>query len=72
MLFVAMWIQCVGQMYTVCVPFEDQSNGTQCMCKGPIQWEYAACTKDQCDEDTMYVTKNLMDVQRTNPMGQCI
>ena len=39
------------------------------MCKGPIQWEYAVCTKDQSYGDTMHVTKNLMRVQRTNPMG---
>ena len=27
---------------------------------------------DQSDVDTMHGTKNLMHVQRTNPMGQCM
>ena len=67
--------------HIVCVPFEDQScylynrsiyRPILCawvMCKGPIQWEY---TKDQSNGDRMHVTKNLMHVQRTSRMGQCM
>ena len=33
-LFFALWIQCVGQMYIVCVPLENQSHGVM-MC---VQW----------------------------------
>ena len=34
----------------------------QVMCEGPIQWEYAICTKDQSYGDIMHVTKKLMYV----------
>ena len=63
-------------MYIASVPLENQSdvcNGLLygpilwVMCKGPIRWEYAVCTKDQSYGDTM---QNLMHVQMTNPTGQ--
>ena len=42
------------------------------MCKGPIQWEYAICTKDQSYGNCYICYKDLMHVQMTNPMGQCM
>ena len=38
---------------------------------------YGSCAKDQSngnikDQSMMHVTMNLMHVQRTNPMGQCM
>ena len=70
-LYFAMWIQqCVGQEYMY----------SMCTFGGPILWRhdvcqsmdrsYGSCTKDQSYGDTMHVTKNLMHVQSTNPMGQ--
>ena len=72
----AMWIQCVGQVYILCVPLEDQSYGVWTNPMGHVRrtnpMGICLCTKDQSYGDTMHVTNNLMHVQRTNPMGQCM
>ena len=81
-LFFAMWIQqCVGQVYIVCVTLEYQSYGVMMGMDQSIDQSYGSCTKDQsygsCTKDQSYgdkkhVTRNLMHVQKTNPMGQCM
>ena len=60
-----------GQVYIVSVP----------AFRGPILWSHdvceqtnpiGSCAKDQSYGDTMHVTTKLMQLQRTNPMGQCM
>ena len=61
--------------------------GARCVFKGPILWEHNACTEDppygSCAKDQLiqweYVVStkdqsygDMMHVQRTNPMGQCM
>ena len=67
----AMWIQCVGQVYIVCAPLEDQFYmGSLCVATDQsMDQSYGSCAKDQSYGDTM---QNLIHVQRTNPMGQCM
>ena len=70
-LFFAMWIeQCVGQVYIVCVPLENQSYIVCTMDQSMDQ--SMGHVKDQSYGDMMHVTKNLMYVQRTNPMGRYV
>ena len=73
-LYFARWIlKCVGQVYIVCVPLEDQSYGVMMGVQQiNLDQSYGSCTKDQSYGDTMHVSMNLMYVQRTNPMGQCM
>ena len=65
---------CVMQVYNVCVHVEDHM-GTHCTYNGPILWGCNARTKDESYGVTMLVQKiNVWEhnVQRTNPVGQCM
>ena len=52
------------QSYGDTIQYKDPPYGS-CAKDQLIQWEYAVSTKDQSYEDMMHV-------QRTNPMGQCM